>query len=600
MGNVDCRNLLSNNQNGNEIKYTFSVDTHHNLNININSITNFPEDIKIINTQNPIILNNSLNINNNSISSQEMVFSPKEIKSISTPSSCSEENKKIIEENGNGVKFSNFCKNVSKIENIHEKSEEIDDSESENENDNEKGKGKEKDNQDNNNPNQNHNIRRMSTILNFEHRRMPIEIIEEKQREKSKLSINQQIKINSQKSNNDNEQKNIETPKDNNNNFNKLSFNINFNQFQTNYNGIQNNNFPINNILNNNNNIINNFKDNNNSLINFQGNNNGITNLEKKNIQTNNYENKDNPTNNLKNNNNPINKLINNPINDFENKNNPINFQNNKNQFNDFQNPYNLQNNNLVINHNNIPNHKIQNCNYFIHNNLKKLNVPQNLNNNLKNIKKKEKQKKIKNLNIINIIPLEKRTKVYDNTILLNGYFNVFSRKTFPNIKLETTLRFIILTRSELKIYRSLETKLFQKNPLRRISLFNISKCDLYTNDNSQIINKNLELYFNFYIEFITLNKMINNDETFIIHHENNYKKKFNYKLIHGNYINNSQRRKKKISYLGVSTLDNGLCKSKNYQNKNFDNNSEILVFSSNDEKLINQWVTVINYFINC
>ena len=596
MGNVDCRNLLSNNQNGNEIKYTFSVDTHHNLNININSITNFPEDIKIINTQNPIILNNSLNINNNSISSQEMVFSPKEIKSISTPSFGSEENKKIIEENGN------FCKNVSKIENIHEKSEESNDSESENENDNEKGKGKEKENQDNNNPNQNHNIRRMSTILNFEHRRMPIEIIEEKQREKSKLSINQQIKINSQKSNNDNEQKNIETPKDNNNNFNKLSFNINFNQFQTNYNGIQNNNFPINNILNNNNNIINNFKDNNNSLNICQGNNNGITNLEKENIPIKNFENKDNPTNNLKNNNNPINKLINNnnPINNFENKNNPINFQNNKNQINEFQNPYNLQNNNLLINHNNIPNHNIQNCNYFIQKNLKKLNVPQNLNNNLKNIKKKENQKKLKNLNIINIIPLEKRTKVYDNTILLNGYFNVFSRKTFPNSKLETTLRFIILTRSELKIYRSLETKLFQKNPLRRISLFNISKCDLYTNDNSQIINKNLELYFNFFIEFITLNKMINNDETFIIHHENNYKKKFNYKLIHGNYINNSQRRKKKISYLGVSTLDNGFCKSKNYQNKDFDNNSEILVFSSNDEKLINQWVTVINYFINC
>ena len=594
MGNVDCRNLLSNNQNGNEIKYTFSVDTHHNLNININSITNFPEDIKIINTQNPIILNNSLNINNNSISSQEMVFSPKEIKSISTPSFGSEENKKIIEENGN------FCKNVSKIENIHEKSEESNDSESENENDNEKGKGKEKENQDNNNPNQNHNIRRMSTILNFEHRRMPIEIIEEKQREKSKLSINQQIKINSQKSNNDNEQKNIETPKDNNNNFNKLSFNINFNQFQTNYNGIQNNNFPINNILNNNNNIINNFKDNNNSLNICQGNNNGITNLEKENIPIKNFENKDNPTNNLKNNNNPINKLINNnnPINNFENKNNPINFQNNKNQINEFQNPYNLQNNNLLINHNNFPNHNIQNCNYFIQNNLKKLNVPQNLNNNLKNIKKKENKKKIKNLNIINIIPLEKRTKVYDNTILLNANFHVFSRETLQNKKLETTLRFIILTRSELKIYRSIEAKLFQKNPLRTISLFNISKCDLFSN-NSEINNKNLEFYYNFFIQFITVNKMVNNDDTYI-HHEKCYKhNNINYKLIHDNNINSPKRKRKKISYLSGNS-DN--CKYKTFQIKgsnNFDNNSETLVFSCEDEKLINEWINVINYFIN-
>ena len=90
---------------------------------------------------------------------------------------------------------------------------------------------------------------------------------------------------------------------------------------------------------------------------------------------------------------------------------------------------------------------------------------------------------------------------------------------------------------------------------------------------------------------------MVNNDETLIIHHETNYKHNFNYKLINKNY--NPQRRKKKISFLSGSTLDNGLCKSKNNQINNFDNNSEILVLSSNDEKLINQWVTVINYFIN-
>ena len=90
---------------------------------------------------------------------------------------------------------------------------------------------------------------------------------------------------------------------------------------------------------------------------------------------------------------------------------------------------------------------------------------------------------------------------------------------------------------------------------------------------------------------------MVNNDETLIIHHETNYKHNCNYKLINKNY--NPQRRKKKISFLSGSTLDNGLCKSKNNQINNFDNNSEILVLSSNDEKLINQWVTVINYFIN-
>ena len=30
----------------------------------------------------------------------------------------------------------------------------------------------------------------------------------------------------------------------------------------------------------------------------------------------------------------------------------------------------------------------------------------------------------------------------------------------------------------------------------------------------------------------------------------------------------------------------------------NYDNNYDILVFSSNNEELINQWVKVINYFL--
>ena len=586
MGNVDCRNFLSKNKKGNEIKYTFSVDTHHNLNININNITNSSENIKMINSQSPIILNNSLNINNNSGSFHEMVFSSKEINSISTPSSESEETKKIIEDNGNHVKFSNFCKNLSKIENIKEKSDE---SITESENNSESEKENQKESQDNNNIN--HGIKRKSIIMNFEHRRMPIEIIEEKfkekdQKEQSNLnaSINKQNNSNQQIINNANELNNYKSQVDNNNNLGNFYFN--FNQ------QINNNDIP------NNNNLINRFQNNNNQMNIFQD--------------------KNNPINNFQNNNNPINN--------YQNNNNLINnFQNNHNAINDnFQNPlYNFQgiiytkNNNLK---NNNPKNNIQNYNYYIQNNNPKVNLPQNLINNqkmnsnkeLKYNKKKTNENNIqnlihkkktneelywKNLNIKNIIPLEKRSKVYDNTILLNGYFNVFSRKTLPNCKLETTSRFIILTRSELKIYRSLESKLFQKNPLRRISLFNISKCDLFNNDNSRIVHKNLELNFNFFIEFITINKMVNNDETLIIHHETNYKHNFNYKLINKNY--NPQRRKKKISFLSGSTLDNGLCKSKNNQINNFDNNSEILVLSSNDEKLINQWVTVINYFIN-
>ncbi len=95
---------------------------------------------------------------------------------------------------------------------------------------------------------------------------------------------------------------------------------------------------------------------------------------------------------------------------------------------------------------------------------------------------------------------------------------------------------------------------------------------------------------------------MVNNNENSIIHHEKLYKIKYNYKNIYSNNkINNSQKRKKKISYLIDSNLENGPTKMKNYMTKNsnnYDNNYDILVFSSNNEELINQWVKVINYFL--
>jgi hypothetical protein len=92
---------------------------------------------------------------------------------------------------------------------------------------------------------------------------------------------------------------------------------------------------------------------------------------------------------------------------------------------------------------------------------------------------------------------------------------------------------------------------------------------------------------------------MVNNDDTYI-HHEKCYKhNNINYKLIHDNNINSPKRKRKKISYLSGNS-DN--CKYKTFQIKgsnNFDNNSETLVFSCEDEKLINEWINVINYFIN-
>ena len=594
MGNVDCRKILKGNPKRNSINYNFSLDTNNNLNINLNNINSPQEEKKVMNSPSPIILNNSNVFYNNSCFSQENVISSKEINSISSKSFESEEFKKFLEENIGGIKVSKInkvvnndidnekivCKEkrksnlndkddkkeiVNEIEkgniSLNNKENKIENKkENENKNKNEKKinnemknvkqkknkKEKKKDNENDDNKdnnNQSHNIRRKSTFLNFEHRRMPIEIIDEKRISKIRNSLTteqKQIEIN----NNNNDDYNLKI-----NNNNNIYLNINTNQLQ---------NFNI-------------------------------------------------PNNNISNNYIPYNNILNNNMPNYINPNNI--------ECNNI-----IQNNNIQTFNNIIPNNNIQNYNYFIQNNFTNLNIPQNIiNNNIintnpqqisktnrnpeknkKTIKKKKNNENIhwKNLNIINIIPLEKRTKVYDNTILLNANFHVFSRETLQNKKLETTLRFIILTRSELKIYRSIEAKLFQKNPLRTISLFNISKCDLFSN-NSEINNKNLEFYYNFFIQFITVNKMVNNDDTYI-HHEKCYKhNNINYKLIHDNNINSPKRKRKKISYLSGNS-DN--CKYKTFQIKgsnNFDNNSETLVFSCEDEKLINEWINVINYFIN-
>ena len=131
MGNLDCRNE---SQGKSDIKYNFSLDTHQNLNININNIKKLEEDLlKVSKTQNFTFEkekndeNNNNNKNNNksksniksnsnsksnsnksnnsnnssgqsksnsNSSSNEMILSSKEINSIPTPSSESDESKK--------------------------------------------------------------------------------------------------------------------------------------------------------------------------------------------------------------------------------------------------------------------------------------------------------------------------------------------------------------------------------------------------------------------------------------------------------------------------------------------------------------------------
>ena len=72
------------------------------------------------------------------------------------------------------------------------------------------------------------------------------------------------------------------------------------------------------------------------------------------------------------------------------------------------------------------------------------------------------------------------------------------------------------MTRSELRIYRSKEAMLYMKNPLQRISLFNISQCDIITLPQIKNLYTNIKnlMKYNFYVQQITINGMkIESDE---------------------------------------------------------------------------------------
>ena len=131
-----------------------------------------------------------------------------------------------------------------------------------------------------------------------------------------------------------------------------------------------------------------------------------------------------------------------------------------------------------------------------------------------------------------------------------------------------------------------------------RISLFNISKCDIYNNNNPNINNFALQgkNIYKLFIESITLNNMENDDKVKLIisHKTKNYKNK--------NNGNSNKKKRKKISFLKDHliediSLDNNNCKLFHKENRE-KNNSVIFVFSCDDKKIINDWIALINFLI--
>lgn len=211
-----------------------------------------------------------------------------------------------------------------------------------------------------------------------------------------------------------------------------------------------------------------------------------------------------------------------------------------------------------------------------------------------------------RDININYILPKEILLSTNENDFIFQGDFLIFTKandisKTPPNLK------FLIMTRSEIRIYRSKETMLYMKNPLQRISLFNISQCDFITLPQIKNLYTNIKnlMNYNFYVQQITINGMKiesdeKNSENNNVMRENLCKVKedtFIEKKQRGvNEHNNKIRRGKKMRLIRETeeTKANRSNSDKYYNN----NNEDMIIFSSNDEDLVNRWICIVNFFL--
>jgi len=434
----------------------------------------------------------------------------------------------------------NFNANLNNNENVTNKTNDENNENINNENIN---INKEKDSNNLNKNDKGNRIKKKNSIfLNFLKRNNPLEVIEE-----NKNDVN-----------NNNENINNENNNNENNNIN-LNENNNINLNENN-----NNNEIINNNNNNNENYNNNLneKNNNNEIIN-NNNNNFNNNNNNNNINNNNNNNNNNINNNFNNNNNNFNN-INTNNKDFNNINNNNNFNNNN------------YNNNYITNYNNNNNNN-NNYNNQINN---KINSANSNKQGIKSLRSSTKSLKKENwmlLNIQDFIPLELLLNKKESTILLQSEFLLTSKKNYYE-KITPNIKYITLTHSEIKIYRSKEIFYRLKNPLVRLSLFNINKCNVFNKNNNK---KYKLLNHSFFIEFQTLNFMERS-----VRNSNN-------RLFTNTNINIDHRKPKKIEIIKDNFNKTFELKKKIEDNNN---NNNYYIFSSNDENKINQWIAIINY----
>lgn len=124
--------------------------------------------------------------------------------------------------------------------------------------------------------------------------------------------------------------------------------------------------------------------------------------------------------------------------------------------------------------------------------------------------KNKSRNKKVGYQSIEEIIPKSKIESNNRNEILYQGDLLKYSKNADYRYAHMLTFRFIILTKKELKIYRSKELFLGMKSPLLCINIKNIIKVE--RTEIVELLNQKKKEYFCFYIEYFSLNNISNNN----------------------------------------------------------------------------------------
>ena len=241
-------------------------------------------------------------------------------------------------------------------------------------------------------------------------------------------------------------------------------------------------------------------------------------------------------------------------------------------------------------------------------------------------IKNKHISKKInwKDISIYSIIPKEKYMTFKETDIILQGEFIVINDLLLQNKTLsqnrEKYKRYLTLAKTELKVFRNKEKYIYDENPLNAISLFNISKCDIYPITTPTSPSNNVLFNYNFYIKLTTVNGMmmknsqINNKRNKKYSHLNksaNLPKKKRHKASLTHKIKDDMLKcfckHKDIELINLIDNEKGLenndtnnlrssCKLKDLITKK--ENYEIIVLSSDNKKFLYTWVALINHLI--